>query len=156
MGDSSPLALCLFNKYRLIMNELLQRRGNPFFNRQRITDPAYFRGRTQEIETLYSAILTRQCRSVIGERKLGKSSLLTHLACPETLRKHGFDPYQFAFIYVDLEGMGQITYEELWPEWLDQLSLALPDSQPELRALSAELAKKPTVRFMRVRRLMRL
>ena len=137
------------------MNHIHQQHSNPFFNRQRITDPTYFRGRVQEIETLYSAIITRQCRSVVGERKLGKSSLLTHLACPETLRQHGLDQEQFAFIYVDLEGMGQITYEELWPEWLDQLTLALPESQPELRAMSAALAKGATVRFMRVRRLMR-
>ena len=137
------------------MNHLQQRHSNPFFNRQRIADPTYFWGRGQEIETLYSAIITRQCRSVVGERKLGKSSLLSHLACPETLRNHGFDPEQFAFIYVDLEGMGQITYEELWPEWLDQLTIALPESQPELRAMSKTLAKGTTVRFMRVRRLMR-
>ena len=137
------------------MKHIHRLHSNPFFNRQRITDPTYFGGRAQEIETLYSAILTRQCRSVVGERKLGKSSLLTHLTCPETLRKHGFDPDRFVFIYVDLEGMGQITYEELWPEWLDQLTLALPESQPELRAMSEALAKKTTVRFMRVRRLMR-
>ncbi len=111
------------------MNHVHHQHDNPFFNRQRITDPAYYWGRAQAIETLYSAILTRQCRSIVGERKLGKSSLLTHLACPASLREHGFDPEQFVFIYVDLEGMAQITYEELWPEWLDQLTAALPESQ---------------------------
>ncbi|MBM4425446.1 MAG: ATP-binding protein, partial [Chloroflexi bacterium] len=50
--------------------------NSAFFNRQRITDPRYFFGREREIEALYSAVLTRQCRSVVGERKMGKSSLL--------------------------------------------------------------------------------
>ena len=52
---------------------------NPFYNRQRITDAASFIGRKSEIETLYSAVVTRQCRSLVGERKMGKSSLLNAL-----------------------------------------------------------------------------
>ena len=65
---------------------------NPFFNRHRITDPAFFFGRTRQIEALYSAIVTHQCRSLVGERKLGKSSLLTYIGHPETLRQYGLDP----------------------------------------------------------------
>ena len=137
------------------MNHIHHHHDNPFFNRQRITDPAYFWGRAQEIEALYGAILTRQCRSIVGERKLGKSSLLTHLACSASLRKHGFDPKHYAFIYVDLEGMAQITYEEFWPELLDQLSAELPDSQSELKTLAEALVQQPRIRFMQVRRLMR-
>ena len=59
---------------------------NPFFNRHRITDPAYFFGRQRELERLYSAIATHQCVSLVGERKMGKSSLLTRLSHAETLR----------------------------------------------------------------------
>ena len=65
---------------------------NPFFNRHRITSPAYFRGRQKELEQLYGAVLTGQCRSIVGERKTGKSSLLTHLSYPETQRRFGLDP----------------------------------------------------------------
>ncbi len=128
---------------------------NPFFNRQRITDPTYFHGREREVEALYGAIATRQCRSVVGERKMGKSSLLTHLSCPDSLRRHGFDPERFAFIYVDLEGMANISYAEFWPEVLDQLELALPESQPQLLSQTHALASQADVRFMQVRRLLR-
>jgi serine/threonine-protein kinase len=128
---------------------------NPFFNRQRINDPAYFYGRALPIESLYSAIATRQSRSLVGERKLGKSSLLTFIANPATLQQHGFDPAQFVFIYLDLEGMANISYDEFWPELLDQLALALPESQPELRAQAEELAGQTEARFMQVRRLLR-
>ena len=128
---------------------------NPFFNRQRITDPAYFFGREREVEALYSAIATRQCRSIIGERKMGKSSLLTHLSCPDSLKHHGFDPAKYVFIYVDLEGMANINYDEFWPELLDRLEMALPTSETKLREQAGDLAMHDEVRFMQVRRLMR-
>ena len=128
---------------------------NPFFNRHRITEPGFFWGREREIEALYSAIATRQCRSVVGERKLGKSSLLTHLSRPETLQTHGFDPQQFVFIYVDLEGMANILYDEFWPEILDRLEAALPTDRERLRGMTADLAMQMEVRFMQVRRLLR-
>ncbi|MCP5094208.1 MAG: protein kinase, partial [Chloroflexi bacterium] len=128
---------------------------NPFFNRQRITDPTYFFGRERQVEALYSAIATRQCRSIVGERKMGKSSLLTHLACTESLHHHGFDPDKFVFIYVDLEGMANINYEEFWPELMDRLELALPDNQEKLRERVEDLAMQDEVRFSQVRRILR-
>lgn len=137
------------------MNHVHQHYDNPFFNRQRITDPTYFWGREREVEALYSAIATRQCRSVVGERKLGKSSLLTHLACPASLRRHGFDPQRFVFLYLDLEGMANVTYAEFWPELLDRLDLALPEGQEALLTMTRDLAHRAEVRFMQVRRLLR-
>lgn len=128
---------------------------NPFFNRHRIVDPAYFVGREREVEALYSAIATRQCRSIVGERKIGKSSLLTQLACPTTLQEHGFDPDNFVFIYVDLEGMANISYDEFWPEILDRLDLALPTSQTHLSDMVQKLLDQPEVRFLQVRRFLR-
>jgi tRNA A-37 threonylcarbamoyl transferase component Bud32 len=128
---------------------------NPFFNRQRITDSAYFYGREREIESLYSAIATRQSRSIVGERKLGKSSLLTHLDCPPTMIAHGLDPAQYVFLYTDLEGMANINYEEFWPELLDRFEVALPPAQDELRHLTREITRSSDIRFMQVRRLLR-
>jgi hypothetical protein len=128
---------------------------NPFFNRQRITDPSYFCGRQREVEALYSAIATRQCRSIVGERKLGKSSLLTQLASANSLRAHGLDPNRYVFIYVDLEGMANVHYEEFWPEVMDRMEGALPAEQEELRELAREMAFSADVRFMQVRRLLR-
>jgi tRNA A-37 threonylcarbamoyl transferase component Bud32 len=146
----SPLA-----RYNPVVMNRVSPHHNPFFNRQRITEPVYFCGRTREIESLYSAIATRQCRSIVGERKLGKSSLLTHLANPVTIRAHGLDPARFVFIYTDLEGMANINYDEFWPELLDRLETALPAEQGELRQMTREVALAAEVRFMQVRRLLR-
>lgn len=137
------------------MSHFHHQHDNPFFNRQRILAPVYFWGREREVEALYGAIATRQCRSVVGERKLGKSSLLTHLACPDSLRRHGFDPERCVFIYVDLEGMAHVTYDEFWPELLDRIELALPVGQAELSGMAQALLAQGDVRFMQVRRLLR-
>ncbi len=137
------------------MTPIHSQHSNPFFNRQRITSPTYFSGRFHAIEALYSAIATRQCRSIVGERKMGKSSLLTHLYCPNSLRQHGFDPDQYAFVYIDLEGMANITREEFWPEIFDLLEAALPESQTDLRQRASQLAMQDDVRFMHARRLFR-
>ena len=137
------------------MDHVHHQHSNPFFNRQRIIDPAYFVGREQIVEALYSAIATRQSRSIVGERKMGKSSLLTVLSCPDILRQHGFVPEQYVFIYMDLEGMANIEYDEFWPELLDQLALALPLDQEKLRTQASDMALQAEVRFMQVRRLLR-
>ena len=134
---------------------LEERRQNPFFNRQRITDPVYFYGREREVESLYSAIITRQSRSIVGERKIGKSSLMTQLSCPSVMKTHGVDPAQYIFLYVDLEGLSNISYDEFWPEIMDLLEQALPDSQPKLQEMAADLADSTDVRFTQVRRLFR-
>jgi len=124
-----------------------------FFNRQRITDPRFFCGREREVEALYSAVLTKQCRAIVGERKLGKSSLLTHIAHPDLQRKHGLDPSCYIFLYIDLEGMSNITRDEFWPEVLDRLATLLP--QGELRDQISNAAVAGDMRFMQVRRLLR-
>ena len=73
----------------------LKRLRNPFFSRQRITDPDCFYGRQREIEALYGAVITHQCRAVVGERKLGKSSLLTAVAQPVLMKRYGLDSLQW-------------------------------------------------------------
>jgi len=126
---------------------------NPFFNRQRITDPAFFVGRQIEIETLYSTMVTHQCRSLIGERKMGKSSLLTYIAQADTMRQHGLDPERHLILYFDLEGMASAALADFWIEVLDALAMRLPEG--DLRQMVQRLADGEDVRFMAVRRLLR-
>jgi tRNA A-37 threonylcarbamoyl transferase component Bud32 len=133
------------------MDTLLPR--NPFFNRKRITDPAYFVGRTHEIEQLYSAMVTHQCRALVGERKLGKSSLLTVLAHRETLRRYRLDANRYLFVYLDLEGMASAERADLWLELLDRLSTLLP-SGSLLNAIE-RLRNTARLRFTDVRRVLR-
>jgi tRNA A-37 threonylcarbamoyl transferase component Bud32 len=131
----------------------LKRLRNPFFSRQRITDPACFYGREGEIEGLYSAVITHQCRSVVGERKLGKSSLLTAVGQSARMERFGLDPARTIFLYLDLEGMASARREEFWVEVLDRLSTALPPG--DLRDQAERLLAAGELRFTPVRRLLR-
>ena len=90
---------------------------------------------------------------MVGERKMGKSSLLTHIAHPDIQRQHNVNPDQYLFVYVDLEAMSNISREEFWPELLDQITLALPPG--ELREQFSSSAPASDLRFMQVRRLLR-
>jgi len=128
---------------------------NPFFSRQRITDPACFVGRQREIESLYSAVITHQCRSIVGERKLGKSSLLTAIAQPSVLERYGLDPTRTLFLYLDLEGMASAEREDFWIEVLDRLSAALPTTEDALSDRVGRLLDTGELRFTTVRRLLR-
>jgi tRNA A-37 threonylcarbamoyl transferase component Bud32 len=126
---------------------------NPFFNRQRITAPAYFLGRQRELERLYSAIATHQCVSLVGERKMGKSSLLTRLSHAETLRSFGFEPALYLFVYFDLEGLASARRDDFWLELLDTIAAQLPPGD------LAQAIRKQTdggdVRFLTARRALR-
>jgi tRNA A-37 threonylcarbamoyl transferase component Bud32 len=133
----------------------LKRLRNPFFSRQRITEPGCFFGRRREIESLYSAVYTHQCRSVVGERKLGKSSLLTAVAQPDMMAHYGLDPTRTLFIYLDLEGMASAEREDFWIEVLDRLSVILPPTATTLRDQVERLLDSGPLRFTTVRRLLR-
>ena len=129
--------------------------SNPFFNRQRITDSAFFFGRAGHIEALYSAVITHQCRSLVGERKLGKSSLLTTLGHPETLRRYGLDPERQLMLYFDLESMASAGVDDFWVEVLEALAARLPPLSGDVLAAVRRAADYGEVRFMNVRRLLR-
>jgi tRNA A-37 threonylcarbamoyl transferase component Bud32 len=131
----------------------LKRLRNPFFSRQRITDPDSFYGREHEIESLYSAIITHQCRSIVGERKLGKSSLLTAVARPDLMERFGLDLERNLFLYLDLEGMASARRQDFWMELVDRLGAALPLGP--LRDQAERLLDSDELRFVTVRRLLR-
>ncbi len=133
----------------------LRRLRNPFYSRQRITDPDCFYGRQQEIERLYSAVITHQSLSIVGERKLGKSSLLTAVAQPAMMERYGLDPARTLFLYIDLEGMASAKREEFWIEVLDRLNTVLPLAAGDLPKQVERLVDAGELRFTAIRRLLR-
>lgn len=73
---------------------------NPFTNRGVITNTDEFFGREQEIGEIVSRLCAMQSSSVVGERRIGKSSLLYHLAQTGWLR---IDDPAYRFFYFDLQ-----------------------------------------------------
>lgn len=72
---------------------------NPFMNRGVVTSPDEFFGRTDQVNDVISRLRGMQSSSVVGARRIGKSSLLYHLA--QTGSQHLGDEYRV--LYFDLQ-----------------------------------------------------
>jgi|SRR5712692_8531477 len=72
---------------------------NPFTQRGAIRDPAQFFGRQAELNQIFSCIGKMQSVSVVGERRIGKSSLL-HYVC-QTGQPHA--PAGARLVYLDVQ-----------------------------------------------------
>src|SRR5437016_3955615 len=91
--------------------------GNPFTYGNPISDPRRFFGRAREVEQIFGRLRNEEFESssVVGDRRIGKTSLLNYLADPNVRAAHGLGPDRYNFVYVDLqmvdEAMGP---EQLW------------------------------------------
>src|SRR3989304_7921809 len=98
---------------------------NPFTYGNPISDPARFFGREREIEQVFSRLGNAEFESssLVGERRVGKTSLLNYLSHPNVRQKHGLDPNQYIFVYVDLQMVDKTTTPaKLWQRLLRQMS----------------------------------
>ncbi|MCZ6680049.1 MAG: AAA family ATPase [Candidatus Poribacteria bacterium] len=86
---------------------------NPYLNRMAITTPSEFYGRMRELRRIFSRLsATRpQCLSIIGERKIGKSSLLHFIAHEQNTRRYLETSEKFIFVLVDLQGKADLHPE---------------------------------------------
>jgi serine/threonine-protein kinase len=114
---------------------------NPYLNRVMIRVPEDFYGRKSEIQRIYARIAAAarpQSISVVGERRIGKSSLLHYLYHPKNRKKYLADPEHCAFAFIDFqeEPLTSLTeffktiYNALMQEYLGEFKIALsPDYQ---------------------------
>lgn len=75
--------------------------ANPFNHRGAIRDPAAFFGRADELRRACNLLGGGQSVSVVGPRRIGKSSLLMQLAAPPVLARHGVDASRILSVYAD-------------------------------------------------------
>jgi len=75
---------------------------NPFANRTMVLEPDEFFGRADELRDLYQRILRRQSVSLVGERRVGKSSLLNALRFQRTRPEYDI-PDAIKFVYFDMQ-----------------------------------------------------
>jgi len=80
--------------------------SNPFFYGGRITEPAQFVGREAELRRIFTALETAQEGqaqhiSVVGPRRMGKSSLLFHVT--QIYQQRLSRPEKYRFAYIDLD-----------------------------------------------------
>src|SRR5262245_35757451 len=93
---------------------------NPYLNRVAIKDPLQFFGRSREVSKIFSRIGAPrpQSISVVGERRIGKSSLLCYIAHPQIRVRYLDDSENYIFISIDLQQRRRLTRDEFFKELL--------------------------------------
>jgi class 3 adenylate cyclase len=113
---------------------------NPFFHRGPIKQREYFFGRTQETARALQLLKNRQSISVVGPRKIGKTSLLLHLADPQVCTRHGLDSAQYLFAYIDCETLSELGKPGIYRAMLEEIGrqLAVRGADPCLGVIDQE------------------
>jgi hypothetical protein len=97
---------------------------NPFTYGNPISDPGRFFGRVREAEQIFSRLRNPEFESssVVGDRRIGKTSLLNYVAAPQARAAYGLRNSNYIFVYADLQMVGEATGpEQLWQYLLKQL-----------------------------------
>ena len=108
-----------------IQTEALSILENPFFHRGPIRDQRYFFGRARETRQTLHMLRNGQCVSIVGPRRIGKTSHLFHLLDP-MLRKNYHLGEKYLLAYVDCQGLGNLDRPQFYRWILDGIQGALP------------------------------
>ncbi len=100
---------------------------NPYLNRVAIRDPKQFVGRRREIAKIFSRIGSSrpQSISIVGDRRIGKSSLLNQIFNSDVRASHLDRPGDYVFLFVDLQQRRHIAPTDLFQDIFGQLAESL-------------------------------
>jgi hypothetical protein len=87
---------------------------NPFLNRKVIRDPTAFHDRQLELGDIYSLVASMQTCSVVGPRRIGKSSLLYQLTLPQRYQAYLPEPEKYLFTYLDLQELAGLGPDDFF------------------------------------------
>ena len=118
---------------------------NPFYYGGIIKESRLFVGRKREVAEICEAIASSASVSIVGERRVGKSSLLKYLADPSVEQKNGLDSSRFIFSYFDFLGYPGITPTELWQRLLAEMISQI--SEPVIISEIRDLLNQPNIQL---------
>lgn len=121
--------------------------SNPYISRGPVRTPGMFFGRRHELNEIAAFVRGNQSVSVIGLRKIGKTSLLFHLMRPEVWPEIGLGSDNL-FVYLDCEILGESKHEEVFCQFAQEMieSLQAYGLPPE-PALETVVAKPTRLAF---------
>ncbi len=114
---------------------LEQASQNPYYHLTMVRDPRMFFGRHEALSHLYATIRDQQCLSLVGPRRIGKSSLLGALHSEALQRRLGYDLSTHVLAYIDSGEQPQKTYEDFLTFISEQL---IVQNQDRLAALQTQ------------------
>ena len=107
--------------------------ANPFFHRGPVRDKSYFFGREYETTQMLSLLGNGQSVSVVGQRRIGKTSLLFHLADAQIFTQYGLKAGEHLFVYIDCGGLSNLDPPKLYRLFLEEIDEALAEIAPAQR-----------------------
>lgn len=87
---------------------------NPFYHRGAIRQETHFQGRTAETSQILGLLRNGQSVSIIGPRRIGKSSLLIHLCRAHIRQGYQLHPPRAIFVLIDCQELGGSPAEEVY------------------------------------------
>ena len=108
---------------------------NPFSSSDPVTEPSDFYGHRSDIQRIYARIGAErpQSISIIGEKAMGKSSLVNVLAHPDTKAKLLSEPDRYLFGHIHLRGRNDWMPEQ----FLQTLTGTLQEGHPDMPQVSS-------------------
>jgi len=118
---------------------------NPFTFGNPIREPERFIGRQEELRQVVNRLLSsaHESTSIVGERRIGKTSLLMHLADKSAAIQLGLVPERFRLIYIDFQGLVDITPQRFWSRVLTRMGRSISD--PKLHSQIEALQKQEDI-----------
>jgi hypothetical protein len=98
---------------------------NPFFHRGPIHQRDYFFNRQREVSQALGLLRNLQNVALVGPRRIGKTSLLFHVADPAIHADHGLSPAEYVFVYLDGEELTELDAGQIRRAMVEELGAAL-------------------------------
>jgi serine/threonine-protein kinase len=124
---------------------------NPYLNRVAIKDPAQFFGRSREVSKIFSRLTASrpQSISVVGDRRIGKSSLLNYVNHPQVRARYLDQTDAYVFAFIDLQQKRRITPPEFFKELFELLAKEMGDESLTAEAPTFDAVRALLERFRR-------
>lgn len=121
--------------------------NNPYISRGPVRTGEMFFGRIHELQEIAAFLQGNQSVSIVGPRKIGKTSLLFHLMRPATWPQLGMTA-DFLFVYLDCEVLGEGSHEDIFGQFAAGMVAALEERQlPPEPALDKAVEKPSRLAF---------
>jgi uncharacterized protein len=111
---------------------------NPFTKREMIRTVDEFVGRKSEIDSIITRLQNGSSSSIVGERRIGKSSLLYHIFLTGKERLKHYTLYNYQFVYVDMQKPRMKTVQHFIIHVLNNLGIKVNENA---------LSEEPMVEF---------
>jgi hypothetical protein len=98
---------------------------NPFFHRGPIHEAKYFFNRQREVSEALGLLRNLQNVALVGPRRIGKTSLLFHLADPSIHGDHSLSRAEYVFAYLDGEELTELDAGQIRGAMVGELAAAL-------------------------------